>query len=134
MSLTQQEAELLLSQPKFFIEQSPLEFSLTEPMDYERVLRSIDRREEFLLTVERGIRNRTRLKFQTRARKVIILARLDFRGRRHKNPSGAPYKPDQWLDGTHLHIFREGFDDKIAYELQDVPAWPTTALSMTLMS
>ena len=128
MSLSQAEADALLSLPKFFVEQLPLEFSLTEPMDYERALRSMDRREEFLLTIERGTRNRIRLKFQTRARRIIILARLDYNGRRHKNPLGSPYKPGEWLTGTHLQIFREGFDDKIAYDLQDVSAWPRTAL------
>lgn len=121
MSLTQEEANSLLSLPKVFVEQSPLEFSLTESMDYERALRSLDRREEFLLTVERGVRNRLRLKYQTRARKIIILARLDYRGRRHRNPPESPYKPGQWLSGTHLHLFREGFDDRIAYDLPDVP-------------
>jgi hypothetical protein len=121
MSLTQEEANSLLFSPKVFVEQSPLEFSLTEPMDYERALRSMDRREEFLITVERGVRNRLRLKYQTRARKIIILARLDYRGRRHRNPPESPYKPGQWLSGTHLHLFREGFDDRIAYDLPDVP-------------
>lgn len=129
MSLTQEEADSLLSLPKFFIEESPLEFSLTEPMDYERVLRSTDRREEFLLTVERGIRNRLRLKYQTRARKIIILARLDFNGRRHRNPPESSYKPGQWLGGTHLHLFREGFDDRIAFDLDAVPAWVNGNLS-----
>ncbi len=123
MSLTQAEADRLLHLPKAFIDQAPIEFALVEPMDNERVLRSIDRREEFLLTIERGNRNRLRLKYQTRTRNVIILARLELNGRRHRNPQGSPYKPGQWLSGTHIHLYREGFEDRIAYELQDAPDW-----------
>lgn len=123
MPLTQAEADDLLSMGKNFVDNSPLEFNMTEPMDYDRILRSLDRREEFLLTIERGCRKRVRLKYQTRARRVIVLARLDLDGRRHRNPANSPYKPGVWLPGTHLHLYREGFEDRIAYELSDVPQW-----------
>jgi hypothetical protein len=108
---------------KVFVEHDPIEFPLGEPIDYDRVLRSIDRREEFLLTIERGRRNRARLKYQTRARHVIILARLELNGPRHRNPSGSPYRPGEWISGSHLHVYREGFEDRIAYELADAPNW-----------
>ena len=110
--------------PKVFLERDPIEeFTMHERMDYDRVLRSADRREEFLLTLERGRRRRIRLKYQTRARRVIVLARLELNGPRHKNPADSPYKPGQWMGDTHLHLYREGFDDRIAYELTDVPTW-----------
>src|SRR3990172_8468624 len=109
--------------PKIFVDQDPIEFSLNEPMDYDRVLRSTDRREEFLLTIERGRRKRIRLKYQTRARRVIVLARLELNGPRHKNPPDPPYKPGEWIGETHLHVYREGFEDRIAYELGDAPGW-----------
>lgn len=123
MSLTQAEADRLLQLPKVFVDQNPIEFTLTEPMDNERILRSSDRREEFILTMERGNRNRLRLKYQTRARKVLILARLELNGPRHKNPPESPYRPGGWISETHLHLYREGFEDRIAYELQDAPDW-----------
>ena len=123
MPLTQLEADNLLQMPKVFIQPDPIEFSMSDPMNYDRELRSLDRQEGFLLTIERGNRNRLRLKYQTRARRVIVLARLELNGRRHKNPPGCSYKPGLWISGTHLHLFREGFDDKIAYELQDAPNW-----------
>ena len=50
MALTQVEADGLLSMPKIFLDEAPIEFSLAQPMDYDRPLRSSDRREEFLLT------------------------------------------------------------------------------------
>ena len=123
MPLSQNEADQLLQMPKEFVDASPLEFTRTTTMDYDRFLRSADKREEFILTLERGIRKRLRLKFQTRARKVIVLARLDLHGAPHKNPPGAPYKPGQWLNETHLHLYREGFEDRIAYEMTDAPGW-----------
>ena len=123
MPLTQAEADQLLQMPKVFLERDPIEFTMQEPMDYDRVLRSADRREEFLLTVERGRRKRIRLKYQTRARRVIVLARLELNGPRHKNPAGSPYKPGQWISDTHIHLYREGYDDRIAYELMDTPGW-----------
>lgn len=90
-------------------------------MNYERVLLSNDRREEFLLTIERGNRKRIRLKYQTRARKVIILARLDLNGPAHRNPLDSPYRPNERLSCPHLHLYREGFEDRIAYLLPEIP-------------
>ncbi len=66
-------------------------------------------RERFLLDVWRGTLRLTKLKFQNRARAVIVLVRLDVDGAPHTNPDG------QWLSGTHLHLFREGYDDRWAY-------------------
>lgn len=123
MHLTQAEADGLIQMPKVFVDQDPIEFSRTEPMDYDRVLRSTDRREEFLLTIERGRRRRIRLKYQTRARRVIVLARLELNGPRYKNPPDSPYKPGEWIAETHLHLYREGFEDRITYELDDAPGW-----------
>lgn len=123
MPLTQAEADGLLQMPKVFVDQDPIEFSLNEPMDYDRLIRSTDRREEFLPTIERGRRRRIRLKYQTRARRVIVLARLELNGPRHKNPPESPYKPGEWTSETHLHLYREGFEDRIAYELGDAPGW-----------
>jgi len=127
VSLAQAEADALLKLPKRFIDVEALEFRLTEPMDAERVLHSHDRREEFLFNIERGIRNRLRLKYQTRARKVIVLARLELNGPRHKNPPGQPYRPNEWLPGTQMHLYREGFDDRVAYLLPDVQDWNVAA-------
>jgi hypothetical protein len=92
-AISQSEADALLALPKSFKDDSPLEFAMTSPMDYERTLLSNDRREEFLLTIERGNRKRVRLKYQTRARKIVILARLDLDGPAHKNTLPAERTP-----------------------------------------
>ena len=121
MTLTQSEADSLLQMPKQFVDDEPLEFSQNEPMNYDRLLQSQDRREQFILTVERGQRKRIRLKYQTRARKVITLARLELNGPAHRNPPESPYRPSERLTGPHIHLYRESFDDRIAYDLVDVP-------------
>jgi hypothetical protein len=129
MPLTQAEADELLLMPKVFLDETPIEFSLGQPMYYDWSLRSADRREEFLLTIERGRRKRIRLKYQTRARRVIVLARLELNGPRHKNPPDSPYKPGEWIDGTHLHLYREGFEDRVAFTLADAPRWTDPTLT-----
>ena len=95
MALTQPEADSLLQMPKEFVDAGLLEFSQNEPMNCDRLLQSLDRREQFLLTVERGQRKRIRLKYQTRARKVITLARLDINGPAHRNPPESPQSSER---------------------------------------
>lgn len=124
--MSQTEADALLLLPKSFKDDSPLEFTMTTPMDFERVLLSSDRREEFLLTIERGNRKRIRLKYQTRARKVVILARLDLDGPAHRNPPDSPYRANERLPCPHLHLYRKGFENRIAYTLPDVPQFIVT--------
>lgn len=125
-AILQTDADALLALPKSFKDDSPLEFTMTTPMDFERVLVSSDLREEFLLTIERGNRKRIRLKYQTRARKVVILARLDLDGPAHRNPPDSPYRANERLPCPHLHLYREGFGDRIAYTLADVPQFKIT--------
>ena len=39
-----------------------------------------------------------------------MLARLDYGGPPHRNPDGAE------IGSTHLHLYREGYGDRWAYE------------------
>jgi hypothetical protein len=131
--LAQAEADSLLGMAKEFLDDDPLEFCQTQPMNNERWLRSLDRREQFILTVERGRRRRIRLKYQTRARKVIVLARMELNGPAHWNPPESPYRPGERLDGTHVHLYRENFEDRIAYAIPDVPGLMARDLGNGLM-
>lgn len=123
MSLTQAEADLLLNLRKRTYPGTVLELTTSMPMDMDWDLVSHDRREEFILTIERGRRKTIRLKFQTRARSVIVLARLDIDGSPHRNPTTQPYRPGELLTASHLHLYREGFDDRVAYLLNEVPSF-----------
>lgn len=51
--------------------------------------------------------------FQTRTKKVIVLARLDIDGPIHRNPDG------EELKCPHLHLYREGYNDRWAIPLPD---------------
>jgi len=126
MSLTQAEADFLLKLPKQARPSDVLELSTASTMDRDWELLSHDRREEFILTIERGRKKTARLKYQTRARKVIVLARLDLNGRPHRNPDGQPYRPGEWLSNSHLHLYKEGFEDRVAYHLNEVPNFSFT--------
>ena len=111
----------MLRMPKRAHPGTTLELSTSMSMDQDWALQSHDRREEFILTIERGRRKTIRLKFQTRAREVIVLARLDLNGSPHRNPSGQPYQPGELLTSSHLHLYREGYDDRVAYLLDELP-------------
>jgi galactose mutarotase-like enzyme len=121
--ISQSEADALLQLSKEFKELSPLRLTQQSPMDDERFLYSQDRREEFILTIERGQRKRARLKYQTRGRKVIVLARLDLDGPHHRNPPDSPYRPDERLACPHVHVYTYGFDDRVAYLPSELPGF-----------
>lgn len=120
MDLPQAEADHLLALPKHLDGTRPISFGLSEPFHDEYVLLSSDKREQFSLDLERGDRRRARLKFQTRARKIVVLARLDIAGRPHRNPPSAPYRPNERFVGAHLHLFSEKFGDRVAFLPEDV--------------
>lgn len=106
--LTQAEADALLVMEKHRADDEHRNFpgfggAITAP------LMSPDRRESFLLDVSRGRIDRAKLKYQTRSRVVVILARLDIAGPPHRNPDG------EELSSPHLHLYREGYGDKWAF-------------------
>jgi hypothetical protein len=105
--LTQVEAEQLVQMVKHFV-RPPRTMTIPPGCDETYELASSDDRERFLLDIWRGTLRLTKLKFQNRVRTVIVLARLDVDGAPHTNPDG------QRLSGTHLHVFREGYDAKWA--------------------
>jgi hypothetical protein len=123
MSLTQQEADALFSMEKIFESADTIEFNMSAAFQQVHDLRSRDRRELFLLDVERGGRTRARLKFQTRARRTIVLARIDIAGKAHRNLSNYPHRPGERFTGVHIHVYREGFGDRVAYLPEDLPSF-----------
>lgn len=114
--LTQAEAEALIAMQKSFVNQTPL--SLPAGSDQTHDLIGSDGKEKFLLDLSRGTLRLSKVKFQTRGRTVVVLVRLDLDGSPHTNPDGSR------VGTTHIHLYREGFDDKWAYEI-DPTAFPS---------
>lgn len=106
--LTQAEADSLIRMVKRFV-RPPASISLPVGVDETYELAGADDREKFLLDVWRGTLRLTKFKFQNRVRTVVVLVRLDVDGAPHTNPDG------RTLAGTHIHLFKEGFDDRWAY-------------------
>jgi len=108
--LTQAEADGLIAMQKRRTDDREWQYpgtggSATVPLE------SIDGREDFLLDVHRARIDLVKGTYQNRARHVVVLVRLDFGGRPHRNPDG------EEIASPHLHIYREGFGDKWAYPL-----------------
>ena len=87
---------------------------------------SPDKREHFILDV--GVYGSIALKVthQNRARSVVILVRLDIGGAPHRNPDG------KTVPCPHLHVYREGYDDKWAFPVDAVNSPDVSDLSQTL--
>lgn len=109
--LTQSEADALFKLEKFKVED--VEYTLPDLGGRLEVpLISSDKRELFSLDLSRGRIDLSRRKYQNRTRQIIILARLDFNVP-HCNPDG------EEIGVPHLHLYKEGYNDKWAYPIPD---------------
>ena len=73
----------------------------------------VARHTEYLMDINRKLCTLTRITYQNRVQKTVTLLRLDIDTKLHKNPDG------KIIGGTHLHIYKEGYDTAWAYELDD---------------
>ncbi len=105
--LTQTEADALIRMGKTFVHPVTISIPLGTDKTYELI--GDDKRERFFLDIWRGTLRLTKLKYQTRGRNVIVLVRLDVDGAPHTNPDGTIVR------GSHIHVYREGYEDKWAY-------------------
>ncbi|HEX21450.1 MAG TPA: hypothetical protein ENH19_02205, partial [Actinobacteria bacterium] len=108
--LTQAEAETLIAMEKTFIH--PATISIPPGTDQTHELIGSDKRELFLFDLWRGIFRLSKLRYQTRGRKIIVLVRLDVNAAPHSNPDGNK------IVGTHIHRYREGYEDKWAFPIE----------------
>lgn len=106
--LTQAEADHLMQMAKRFV-RPPASIAIPPGTDDTYELTGPGDRERFLLDVWRGTLRLSKLKFQERVRAAIVLVRLDVDGAPHTNPDG------QRFAGIHIHLFREGYDDRWAF-------------------
>jgi hypothetical protein len=118
MALTQSEADALIAMVKHFVSSTPI--SIPPGADNTHELIEADRKERFLFDIWRGTLRLTKLRYQTRGQKIVVFVRLDIDGAPQTNPDGAK------LPGTHLHIYREGYEDKWAFPI-DPARFPNLA-------
>lgn len=108
--LTQQEADILIAMEKHRQDDQPHDYpvlggSVSIP------LVSVDKRESFLLDITRGYIDLMKVTYQSRARRVIPLVRVDVSGPPHTNPDGSD------IACPHLHVYRDGYGLKWASSL-----------------
>ena len=116
MEITQNEADALLTIPKRL--QGGGVVRIPNPGQRDRIdVESLDGREQFYLDMSRSRIKLAKRTHQTRAHRTVILARLCLDGGTHRNPDGSSVGPN------HLHIYRERYADKWAYDV------PTDAFS-----
>jgi hypothetical protein len=109
--VTQEEADRLLAMEKQRCDDEPCAYPSPGDDDLRIPLQSADRREEFILDIHRSSFELLKGTYQNRARNTVLLARLDFGGRPHRNPD------DVEVPCPHLHIFKEGYGLAFAYPL-----------------
>jgi hypothetical protein len=106
--LSQAEADALLRMEKYRVDATAHAFP--DLGGHTQIaLQSQNQRESFSLDISRR-RIALTTKYQTRGRQSVVLARLDFNSP-HRNPD------DTEVGIPHLHIYKEGFGDKWAYEV-----------------
>ena len=65
----------------------------------------MDGRDRFLLDIWRSAKNVRRARFQIRAKRAVVLARLGIGGAAHRNPD------ESEVPAPHLHLYRRGWGD-----------------------
>lgn len=66
---------------------------------------------KYAIDIVRGRQKPSKATYQTRYNKATVLIRVDIDGPPHDNPDG------EEIPCPHIHIYREGFEDKWAYPL-----------------
>lgn len=119
IELTQEEADSLMQMEKHY--EGNTAFSYPQLGGKESIpLKSTDGREEFLLDLYCGRIDLGKITYQSRARKIIILARVDLAGHEHVNPDG------EVIPTPHIHFYKEGFGDRWAESLP-IPSIPNAS-------
>jgi len=115
--LEQKEALRLIALPKRAIDSGPFLFPDSGNALHIYLVALNNAREQFILDVNRRGRIRSlKCTYQDRYQMSIILVRLDINGPPHDNPDGT------LVSGNHIHIYREGYDDRFAYEFNSAEA------------
>lgn len=127
--LTQNEADRLLQALKEIKDKSKA-FKFPDSTEEHRIeLNSVQQKSEhFIIDINRkGQYNVKKCTYQTRYRRTMQLLRIDIAGPDHPNPDGSI------VPCPHIHIYREGYELKWAYPLQDYIQTDTDDLIQVLI-
>ncbi len=113
MAITQSEYEYLIKQEKGFDDYKTSIKLGPAPIKWTRQINSLETKEIFLLDFYRGSFELSKYTYNKRYRQTIILFRYD-NGGRHTNPDGITF------DGPHIHLYREGYNDKFAFPISKI--------------
>ena len=108
--LTKEEANILISSLKHLLYEKNV---LVFPEPGEKMLLNCKdgNNNNYIIDVSRGRIKPSKGTYQTRHNKSTILIRVDIDGPPHDNPDGKE------IPCPHIHIYREGFEDKWALPL-----------------
>ncbi|MBQ8985383.1 hypothetical protein IJ076_02425 [Candidatus Saccharibacteria bacterium] len=109
MSITKETFETLMALDKRFVDEATV--SLKE--NWTKDIESKTTRDKFQLDYRRSKIEIRKYSFNHRTRTSIVLVRYCSL-KRHTNPDGKVF------EGPHIHLFCEGYDDKIAFSVKDV--------------
>ena len=124
MSITQKEFDFLIALEKVFDDANPIVLA-PAPLEWTRSLTAPETKEKFLLDFRRSGFELAKYKYNKRYRQTIILVRYCNTGR-HTNPDGAEF------NGAHVHLYREGFDDKFAFPISEVGVGDNDRMNIVL--
>lgn len=107
--ITQEEYNYIISLKKEFKESKRIDLD----KEFSSDIIAIETRDTFILDYHIGTIDLKKFTYNKRYKKTIILLRFDSSGR-HTNPDG------QIFDGPHVHIYKEGYDDKFAFPVSKI--------------
>lgn len=125
--LTQAEVDSLLNMLKKLKNEGSFEFPCFGVCK-QLELDGIGNKEKFIIDINRKGRIKiSKCTFTERYRKDEILLRLDIDGPPHTNPDGVE------IFSNHLHIYKEGFEDRYAIPIPNTIFTDSTDLVKTLI-
>ena len=113
MSITQQEYNNLLRLQKEFQEHDTIILG-PHPIKWSKTIKALETHDLFILDFTRNSTIKiSKYQINKRYRSTIVLFRY-CSDKPHTNPDGKKFV------GSHIHIYQEGYDDKIACDPKDI--------------
>lgn len=123
MAITQAEYDFLMGQEKMFDDTtSPIQLG-PAPIQWSRQINLSVIKEIFMLDFYRGSFELLKYTLNKRYRQTTIMLRYD-NGGRHTNPDGVTF------DGRHVHLYREGYNDKFAFPVSEIGVTNTDSMDI----